>query len=557
MFKSIQQQEKVLHQCGECGFRYEEKEWAEKCEAWCKEHQSCNIEITAHGLPPESDIKDDNKIGQEDRKFLTKLFYGLIGIASSLAFFVALYWVLRLDSAITNIITNTYSTPLYFWPYVILTLGAIILFGVNISLLVYRWRKFGFARRSGLRPRIGGASSGFGSIVGIAASACPVCGSTLLSAIGIAGGLAAFPLGGLELKALSFGFLALPLWLTRRELKKLECGDCGDGTCPVPKDPSLKRSEKHFLVLLLAAIVLLGNLGWNMLKTEPIIARALAARQGILNAHDNQLNSLNIGQTGNALFDEITEEVLPEKGFQSKIVLGESVVKLAQNGVIDRDKFLAIYQDRGGLPNELKDVLDNPSQRPILLTRTNANYYVNFLWPLGLANYMSSNKESPINGKSLFNFASTGGWDLGKEENGGAYFNKFTIVELTTEQEALVTKIAQNAYRPCCNNSTFYQDCNHGSALLGLLQLGAAQGLSEDELYREARAFNSFWFPHNYIQTALYFKAVKNTDWEKVDPKVVMGKDYSSIGGWYANVDAEIKKLGLVPQQQGGAGCGI
>ncbi|OHA72824.1 MAG: hypothetical protein A3A27_00275 [Candidatus Wildermuthbacteria bacterium RIFCSPLOWO2_01_FULL_47_18] len=91
----------------------------------------------------------------EDIQFLTKLFYGLVGIASSFAFFLVLYWVLRLDSAITDVITNTYSTPLYFWPYVILTLGAIALFGVNISLLVYRWRKFGPPRikiESGRRP---------------------------------------------------------------------------------------------------------------------------------------------------------------------------------------------------------------------------------------------------------------------------------------------------------------------------------------------------------------------------------------------------------------------
>ena len=91
----------------------------------------------------------------EDIQFLTKLFYGLVGIASSFAFFLVLYWVLSLDSAITDVITNTYSTPLYFWPYVILTLGAIALFGVNISLLVYRWRKFGPPRikiESGRRP---------------------------------------------------------------------------------------------------------------------------------------------------------------------------------------------------------------------------------------------------------------------------------------------------------------------------------------------------------------------------------------------------------------------
>ncbi|MEK7657970.1 MAG: hypothetical protein AAB366_02145 [Patescibacteria group bacterium] len=39
---------KKLYQCSECGFHYAEMEWAEKCEAWCRKHKSCNIEITAH-----------------------------------------------------------------------------------------------------------------------------------------------------------------------------------------------------------------------------------------------------------------------------------------------------------------------------------------------------------------------------------------------------------------------------------------------------------------------------------------------------------------------------
>ena len=39
---------KKLYQCPECGFHYENREWAEKCEAWCREHKSCNIEITTH-----------------------------------------------------------------------------------------------------------------------------------------------------------------------------------------------------------------------------------------------------------------------------------------------------------------------------------------------------------------------------------------------------------------------------------------------------------------------------------------------------------------------------
>lgn len=267
------------------------------------------------------------------------------------------------------------------------------------------------------------------------------------------------------------------------------------------------------------------------------------------------------GQNGpagaNKLFDQVTAKVLPEKGFQSRIRLGASVVNLVENGVIDRQKSAALYKDRGGLPPELKALLAARSEKPILLTRENANYYVNLLWPLGLSNTMSTNAKSPLNGTSLSNYASTGGWNLGKEENGGAYFNKFRIVELTPEQEALVTRIAQNTYRPCCNNSTFFQDCNHGSALLGLLQLGAAQGLTEDELYREALAFNSFWFPHNYIQTALYFKAVKSTDWENVDAREVLGFAYSALGPWSKNVQAEVAKIPNLLPQNNGAACAV
>ncbi len=47
MVKIAIQENKKLYQCEACGFHYTEKEQAEKCEAWCKEHNSCNLEITA------------------------------------------------------------------------------------------------------------------------------------------------------------------------------------------------------------------------------------------------------------------------------------------------------------------------------------------------------------------------------------------------------------------------------------------------------------------------------------------------------------------------------
>lgn len=254
---------------------------------------------------------------------------------------------------------------------------------------------------------------------------------------------------------------------------------------------------------------------------------------------------------GARLYRDMAAQVLPAAGYQSRVALGDSMVKLTQAGVIDRVKLEALYAGGGGAPEELKIVLDQASRRPIRLTAKNARLYVNLLWPLGLANRMASNSASPLNGPSRFRYASTGGWTLGREANGGAYFNAFPIVELTAQQEALVTRIAQHSFRPCCNNSTFHQDCNHGSALLGLLALGASQGLGEEALLREALAFNAFWYPEHYTHIALYFKVVKDIDWRNVDAATVLGAKYSSASGMQANVARELQARGLVPGQNG------
>lgn len=42
--------DKKLYQCPECGLWYEDKVWKDKCEAWCKEHHSCNLEIIKHAI---------------------------------------------------------------------------------------------------------------------------------------------------------------------------------------------------------------------------------------------------------------------------------------------------------------------------------------------------------------------------------------------------------------------------------------------------------------------------------------------------------------------------
>jgi len=50
MVEKIIKTKKEYFKCEECGFLYKGSEWAEKCEKWCKEKHSCNIEITKHAV---------------------------------------------------------------------------------------------------------------------------------------------------------------------------------------------------------------------------------------------------------------------------------------------------------------------------------------------------------------------------------------------------------------------------------------------------------------------------------------------------------------------------
>ena len=271
------------------------------------------------------------------------------------------------------------------------------------------------------------------------------------------------------------------------------------------------------------------------------------------------------------LYDEIASKVVLQTGYQSRIALRDSVVRCVRHGLIDLGKFFALQREGERMPDDLSHVLSDPSDRPIRLTRDNAGVYVNLLWAVGLANHMVGNFSSPLMGDSLRSFASNAGWTLGDRDEGAGYFNKLPIVDLTLAQESLAIRVAKSTFRPCCDNSTFFQDCNHGSALYGLLQLGASQGLREADLYEEALAFNSFWFEHRYVRTALYFAIERGVAWSDANPKEVMGRKYSSLSQWSETVEAWAErnpdlfpqargagepKLDLTPQSQGGARCG-
>lgn len=194
-------------------------------------------------------------------KLINQIFYITIGLVSALALLLVFYLILRLDASLEDVLKN--STPLYLIGYLGLTFGTVALFGLNISLFTYRLRKYGFPKLTG---QLG---AGFGSALGILASACPVCGSTLLSALGIASGLSAFPLGGLELKAGSFILMGLPVILMVREMRAF---DCGSKICPKPRDATFKEADLPWLVILLAIIFGLSYISFNMFQSDPEVS---------------------------------------------------------------------------------------------------------------------------------------------------------------------------------------------------------------------------------------------------------------------------------------------
>jgi hypothetical protein len=172
-----------------------------------------------------------------------------------------------------------------------------------------------------------------------------------------------------------------------------------------------------------------------------------------------------------SLVSQITSQVLPPEGFKTRLVLGDVVKKMIDCGVIDLEKMKKLYN--GKIPEYIQKAIEGNSE-PIIINQETVNYLLNLFWPLGLSNKTEFNKNIPFSEKDLPYLASTGGWWLGKEENGVAYFNKCEIIKLTRAEEDLVYKITQNTFRPCCNNFTFAQDCNHGSALLGALELAVS-----------------------------------------------------------------------------------
>lgn len=253
----------------------------------------------------------------------------------------------------------------------------------------------------------------------------------------------------------------------------------------------------------------------------------------------------NVTQDFSAEAAALADLVLPPEGVVLPARWGDLGARLLDLGVIEKEKFLAIYANRGGLDKNELNLLEENDNGNLEINERNAGVILNLLWALGLGNKNPILESGPMSDKKYGGaggFASTGGWALSAGDSMNHY-SRHPLLVLTTEQQILVEKVAANIYRSCCGNSAHFPDCNHGMAMLGLLQLMASQGAPGDEMYKAALAVNSYWFPDTYIVIATLMRD-RGIEWANADPQDLLGNNYSSILG-YKRVLEQIAPRGL------------
>jgi hypothetical protein len=149
-------------------------------------------------------------------------------------------------------------------------------------------------------------------------------------------------------------------------------------------------------------------------------------------------------------------------------------------------------------------------------------------------------------------FASTGGWTLATKPITELYAS-LDLISLTAEQQKQVEEVAAAVYRPCCNNPTLFPDCNHGMAMLGLLELMASKGATSDEMFEAAKYVNAFWFPQQTLEAAIYLESNLDVDFTEADARLVVGNTISSSSG-AAMMHQSLQDNGLLQQAPGQGG---
>ncbi len=317
------------------------------------------------------------------------------------------------------------------------------------------------------------------------------------------------------------------------------------------------RKYASWLALAVFITVILAFFAWTRPESQPREAAGNAPQVAPLS-------------TAVPAQSEMAEEVDGAEPAPIQVTLPESTnlgvrfgdlgPQLVNVGAIDRDRFIQLYENSGWpLSYEQQALLRKYSDDGIIINRQNARFLLNFFWALGLTNDNPILKEGAMVTASegdIGRFASTGGWTLGRRPAAELYASE-QIILLTPDQQQRLEEVASLVYRPCCNNHTAFPDCNHGMAMLGLLELLAGRDASLEEMFGAAKNMNTFWFTQQAIESAAFFQLTMNLDYQDVDPRMAVGPEVFSGSGAQL-VRAWLAENGALEQGSGGgAGCGI
>ena len=142
--------------------------------------------------------------------------FGMIGIISGISLGI-LYYFLTLEMALQHMTTEIELLPMYMTASITLTVIVAVLAGINIALVAYNIKtQRNKNMKNGTSAILGGALTAF-------TPGCPACTTSLSAVLGIVGGLAIFPLQGLELKIVSIGALTFSIWWAMRNINNATC----------------------------------------------------------------------------------------------------------------------------------------------------------------------------------------------------------------------------------------------------------------------------------------------------------------------------------------------
>ena len=244
-------------------------------------------------------------------------------------------------------------------------------------------------------------------------------------------------------------------------------------------------------------------------KIGSLLLCVLLFSQGIMIAH-----------AFNRDVNEIREVVVPPNGVSISIKWEGFLEKLKMEGVIELpllDEQLSNIRGHG-LTIEEQSVFQyssntiriDPELQSFLLVIFAAFGFSNNNTLLDEHSYMLENQSSSV---------------------GYAKYNSVEILKFNSEQQQLVEDISLNSYVPCCNNPILVPNSYYGYANLGLIEFLVYKGITRDEIFKILLTFNSYWFPDQYLDVAVFLEK-QGQIWTQINSTKIMGYSYSSLEGY-------------------------